>query len=223
MTRYIQRHGALKRWTHGIHMVACIMLVISGLFVFIPSLGESVGPAVVNVIRAGHRVFAVIFIVVPLLSIIIRPSFLGHFLRNTFAKWDADDKKFMVLFLPYLFAPKKIHMPDQHEVKSGQRVADGLLVFFAITIALSGVVLWVGDPLSAVVLQWALLIHDISFYGICVFGFAHGFLGSGVFGPYRGMARVMFGDGKISEDLAMYHWGHWAREELESGENVTED
>jgi formate dehydrogenase subunit gamma len=31
----------------------------------------------------------------------------------------------------------------------------------------------------------------------------------------------MFGDGKVSEADAAYHWGYWAREEIKSGKNVT--
>ena len=32
----------------------------------------------------------------------------------------------------------------------------------------------------------------------------------------------MFGDGTVSEADALYHWGHWAREEMTSGEHVIE-
>ena len=32
----------------------------------------------------------------------------------------------------------------------------------------------------------------------------------------------MFGDGTVSESDALYHWGHWARQEIASGENVIE-
>ena len=56
--------------------------------------------------------------------------------------------------------------------------------------------------------------------GIAVFGLAHIFLGAGIFQPYRGTHRLMFGDGTVSEADALYHWGHWARKELESGQKV---
>ena len=49
---------------------------------------------------------------------------------------------------------------------------------------------------------------------------AHIFLGTGIFQPYRGTHRLMFGDGMVSESDALYHWGHRAREELESGKKV---
>jgi formate dehydrogenase subunit gamma len=32
----------------------------------------------------------------------------------------------------------------------------------------------------------------------------------------------MFGDGRVSESDALYHWGHWAEKELASGKNVVE-
>lgn len=223
MTRYIQRHSTLKRWVHGIHMAACLVLVATGLFVFVPALTAAAGPEIVNALRIGHRIFAVMFIVVPLAGLVTAPKGFQHMLQNAFAKWDADDKTFMKLFLPYLFASKKIHMPAQHEIKSGQRVADGALVLAAVAISISGVILWIGEPVSSAALAFALLVHDISFFGIAILGVAHAYLGAGVFQPYRGMARVMFGDGKISEADALYHWGHWAKEELATGRNVVEE
>ena len=55
-----------------------------------------------------------------------------------------------------------------------------------------------------------------------MFGLAHIFLGAGIFQPYRGTAKLMFGDGTVSESDALYHWGHWARKEIASGKNVVE-
>lgn len=222
MTRYIQRQSPLKRWVHGIHTVACIALIASGVFLFVPALAQAVSRDVVQFIRLGHRVFAVVFIAVPLLALVAAPKGFAHMLKTTFAPWDADDKKFMKLFVKYLFTPKTTHMPKQHEVKSGQRLADGVLVLAAITIALSGVILWAGKMVSPSVLRYALLVHDVSFLLIAVIGLAHAYLGAGVFQPYRGSARLMFGDGRVSESDALYHWGHWAEEELASGEHVIE-
>ena len=36
--RYIKRHSLQARLTHGITIAACILLCISGLFVFVPAL-----------------------------------------------------------------------------------------------------------------------------------------------------------------------------------------
>ena len=42
MTRYIQRHSLLTRVTHGVAAVACILLAVTGVFVFVPSLGGGI-------------------------------------------------------------------------------------------------------------------------------------------------------------------------------------
>lgn len=224
MTRYIQRHPLIARIVHGTTAISCVLLAISGLFVFVPQLTSLVDASVMHGIRMSHRVLAVIFVGGPLIELIFKPSQIAHIFKNIFAKWDKDDVEFTKKFVPYLFAPQKVHMPDQHETKSGQRLADGAMVFSAIFIAISGFVLWFGPGhLSGTAIQVALVVHDICFFLIAILGLAHIYLGAGIFQPYRGIRRLMFGDGKVSESDALYHWGHWAREELKSGENVSEE
>lgn len=222
MTRYIQRHSLFKRLVHGVVAVSCFFLILSGLVVFVPSLAQALGNGVVQFLRILHRVFAVSFIVAPLIGLIVAPKGFVHIVKNLTAKWDADDKKFMALFGKYLFRPKTTHMPPQHEVKSGQRLADAALLLASLGIAVSGIVLWAGSYVSPTLFQMALLLHDICFFGICLIMCAHLYLGAGIFQPYRGLARLMFGDGQVAEGPARYHWGYWAEEELASGKNVIE-
>lgn len=222
--RYIRRHSKQARWTHGITIIACILLAISGLFVFVPALAAAAGADAVFAIRMSHRVLGVIFVLVPLISAIMAPKGVKHIFKNLFDRWDSDDKKWMMLFFPYLFMAKWIHMPDQREVKSGQRFADGMLWFSGALMGITGVILLLGTTVIDVGGAYgvALFLHDIGFLLIAVFGLAHIFLGAGIFQPYRGTAKLMFGDGTVSESDALYHWGHWARQEIASGENVIE-
>lgn len=222
--RYIKRHTPQTRITHGVTVSACILLAISGLFVFVPALAAAAGPDVVWVIRMSHRVIGVVFVVVPVVSALTAPKGVVHVFKNLFAKWDSDDKKWMALFLPYLFRAKHIHMPDQHEIKSGQRFADGMLWFAGALMGVTGILLLLGTTVVDFgPAQGAFLfLHDIGFLLIAVFALAHIFLGSGLFQPYRGTYKLMWGDGMVSESDALYHWGHWAREELSSGKNVVE-
>lgn len=232
MTKYIQRHSALARFTHGVVAISCIILAVSGLFVFIPAANNWAGADFAVAMRWTHRIFAIPFIIVPILAMFLSPKGFAHlFSSNIFGKWGKDDFIFAGKFVPYLFMAKKIHMPPQDEVKGAQRIADGALVFACIFIALSGLVLWLNTGLlpggvwtvqfSASTLLAARLIHDICFFLIAVIGLAHIYLGAGIFQPYRGTARLMFGDGKVSEEDAAYHWGYWARNEIKSGKNVT--
>ena len=89
--RYIKRHSLQARLTHGIAVIACILLCLSGCFVFIPPLAQMVGSDVVFVFRMVHRVCGVIFVVVPLFSAIASPKGVGHIVKNLFAKWTSDD------------------------------------------------------------------------------------------------------------------------------------
>lgn len=223
--RYIKRHSLQSRVTHGVTAICCIWLMISGCFVFIPALAQAVGSGVVFGMRMSHRVIGCVFVIVPLISAILAPKGVAHIWKNNVCKWNSDDKLWMKLFMPYLFMAKYIHMPDQDEQKSGQRFADGMLWLSGFAMAITGIVLLLGETcleLSTGVHGVFLFLHDLFFVIMAIFACAHIFLGGGIFQPYRGIARVMWTDGLVSESDAMYHWGHWARQELESGEKVVE-
>ncbi len=224
--RLIKRKSRQARFTHDFTAIACGLLVLTGLFVFIKPLGELVGPNVVFVCRMSHRVIGVCFILVPIISGICSIKGVRHIISNLFAKWNEDDKKWMLLFIPYLFLAKYLHMPDQDEVKSGQRFADGVVWFFCILMGVSGGAMLLGSTVFDMpgnVYSVFLLLHDLGFFLFCVFGLAHIFLGSGIFQPYRGMARIMWGDGNVTESDALYHWGHWARKVLKEGDKVIDN
>ena len=172
------------------------------------------------------RSLGIIFIITPIISAIMAPKGVKHILGNYFVKWDKDDVTFLKRFVPYMLGPKRVHMPDQHEVKSGQRIADGALILGAIGISISGVILLLGTTfmtLDPTLMLISRLIHDLTFVWLCVFGLAHIYLGAGIFQPYRRTAKLMFGDGLVKESDALYHWGYWAREEIEKGENIVDD
>ena len=221
--RYIKRHSKQARWTHGITVICCIWLMVSGCFVFIPPLTQLVGPDVAFAMRMSHRVIGVVFVLVPIISAIKAPKGVAHIWHNNVCKWTSDDKLWMKLFFPYLFLAKWVHMPDQDEQKSGQRFADGMLWICGFAMAITGVLLLLGEVaigLPGGVHGVLLLLHDVFFLLMAIFACAHIFLGAGIFQPYRGMWKVMWKDGLISESDALYHWGHWARKELDEGKNV---
>ena len=225
MTRYIVRHGLQTRITHGIFSISCILLALTGLFVFIPALAAAVPPGVVFAIRMGHRTLGIIFVVIPIISGITAPKGAKHMFGNYFKKWDKDDTIWLKKFIPYMLGPKRVHMPDQRELKSGQVVADGALIVGAVFIAISGIILLVGSNVgtfSAGLMLAMRIVHDVAFIWLIVFGLAHIFLGLGIFQPYRRTYKMMFGNGRVSESDALYHWGYWAREEIETGEHIVE-
>lgn len=216
--RYIQRQSTYARSLHWIHTIACLSLYVTGLILFIPSLAAAVGVTTVQGARIIHRVMAAIFIIAPVASIFIQPKGFVHVLKGWFFKWDEKDKEFMRKFPKYLFLGGAEHMPDQKYMKSGQALADIPVVLLSILIALSGIVLvWPDFFGGGAVVRWSLLIHDGVMVLLGVMMIAHIYIGAGIFQPYRGSGRIMFGDGKVSEADALYHWGTWAREVLKAG------
>lgn len=221
--RFIQRHSLLTRIVHDTVAISCVWLMISGLFVFVPQLAAA-NPDLTRFMKVTHRVVGVIFIIMPIFGAVGSPGGVIAFFKKYLCKWTKEDFEFLKKFVPYMLMPKKVHMPDQDEVKSGQRFADGALIISGILMAVSGLFLWLGStiaPVSAGTLAVMRFIHDLFFLVLVVFVVAHVFLGGGIFQPYRGgTIKLMFGNGQVSEANALYHWGFWAREELEDGKNV---
>jgi formate dehydrogenase subunit gamma len=225
MTRYIKRHSLQARIIHGVVGISCILLAISGLFVFIPPLAAAVPAQVTFAIRMAHRVVGIIFVLAPIVSAIMSPKGFKHEVKKYTFRWSKDDVTWLKKFVPYMLSPKKTHMPDQGEMKSGQVVADGALMLGAFFIGISGVILLVGTTLFSfppTLLLVARLVHDVAFIWLIVFGLAHLYLGFGIFPPYRNTRNLMYGDGTVSESDALYHWGNWACEEIEKGDKIIE-
>jgi formate dehydrogenase subunit gamma len=221
MMRYIQRHSPLARSVHWAHMLSTILLFLTGLVLFIPSIGAAFSVDTIQIMRIVHRVSAVVFIVAPIASMALSPSGTKRFFGQMTRSWSAEDKEFMRKFPMYLFRPKSVHMPKQPELKSGQVAADWVMIVFAVLIALSGAFMWAQQYFSAELIRWVYLLHDVSMIMLGVIVLAHAYLGLGLFKPYRGAVSWMLGDGKVSETDARYHWGDWAEEEIRSGKNVT--
>lgn len=223
MAKYIRRHDFWARLVHWAYTIFGLTLAITGLAVFVPGLGRLIGFDVLQASSWVHRVVGIAFVVVPLIGYIARPSNVKHIFQNLFAKWDKDDKNFMLFFVLYLFNPKKYNMPKQHYIKSGQRVSDLVMYTLIIIFMVTGVLLLVGTNLLPVwVFAVSKFAHQVAFVVFAILIVIHIFLGAGIFQPYRRLPRAMFGDGMVSESDALYHWGHWAEKELASGENVVE-
>ncbi|MCL2526719.1 MAG: cytochrome b/b6 domain-containing protein [Coriobacteriia bacterium] len=223
MTKYIKRHDFWARLVHWVYAVCGLLLLFTGLFLFFPGLGKLVGAGFLVGTTSAHKVLGIIFVVVPILGYLIKPSNLTHAFKNLFARWDKDDVDFMKFFPLYLFNPKKYHMPKQHYIKSGQRASDIVMYLLIFAFMMTGVLMLLG---TTIIPTWlfaaAKFIHQIATAVFMILIVVHIFLGAGIFQPYRRLPRVMFGDGYVSESDALYHWGHWAEKELASGENVVE-
>lgn len=222
--KYIKRHSGLQRTWHWSNIICAAFLTITGLFLFTP-LGDIMGTNALLVGKIVHRIFGAIFAGMFFLYIIVRPSEFIHSMKHIFAKWTDDDKLFMKDFFKYLLNAKKYHMPKQDFVKSGQRVSDFFMYLIIIMFIFTGIVLWLGTArgLPQWFVTFCLMGHDLCFMGFCMLMIFHIYLGGGIFEPYTKRAALwMLGSGYVSSSDALYHWGQWAEDALESGEGVVE-
>lgn len=222
--KYIKRHSAIQRTWHWSNIICAVFLTVTGLFLFSP-LGDYMGTDALLVGKIIHRIFGAIFAGMFFLYLIIRPGEFIHSMKHIFARWNDDDKEFMAKFFKYLLNAKKYHMPKQDFVKSGQRMSDFFMYLIIIMFIFTGIVLWLGTARGVPTwfVTFCLMGHDICFMGFCMLMMFHIYLGAGIFEPYTNRAALwMLGSGYVSSSDALYHWGQWAEDSLESGEGVVE-
>ena len=106
--RYIQRHSLLTRVTHGVCAIGCVLLAITGVFVFVPSLGGGImGGDFTYAMRMLHRVLAIPFMLVPIIAVIMSPKGFVHLItQDVFGKWDKDDVLWALKF-PFYVCPRQ--------------------------------------------------------------------------------------------------------------------
>ncbi len=210
----VQRKSAVARAIHFVHFLAGFSLFYTGLALFVPSLvflADWVGGFTVT--RTVHRAAAIFFIGIPLLGIIFNWRGFTQMLRDIFAPWDEDDREWLRKSARYLFNAKT-KMPPQGKMKSGQRVADWFILGGALVQSLTGIIMWQNIYFPKAFVRWMYPIHDTSMIVLGIFLLIHIYLGSGLFQPYRGMYRAIFGDGQVTEEQARYHWPKWAEKAL---------
>lgn len=220
MKKTVERNSLTARVIHWSHVVSTLMLFYTGLALYAKTLNilATILGGFDN-IRYLHRISALVFIGVPVVMIIANWKGFIVFLKELLAPWSRDDWVWIKRFVPYLF-DARIEMPEQGKLKSGQRFADWFIIAFSLVLVASGFVMWFPDYFSARVMRWMHPLHDISMMGLGMFLLCHIYLGLGIFKPYRGMWRLMFGDGKIELSKAKYHWANWVEEQTGNNKDV---
>ena len=60
----VERYGELARFVHWVHAFAFLVLVVTGMLLYVPWLSSLAEGGITRLI---HRIFAVLFILMPLL------------------------------------------------------------------------------------------------------------------------------------------------------------
>ena len=201
--RYVTRFSRTERTLHWVHAGAFLVMLATGLILYLPSLSGAVGrrPFVKDVhIDTAIAWAAAIALVVVLGD---RPG-----LRRTLRElevFDRDDRLWL----------RRIPRP-QGRFNAGQKLNAALTASFALLFAVSGLLLWYGERDNRFRFASTILLHDgLMFISITVV-LGHLYLAL-IYPSTRHALRGMT-TGSVRRDWAWQHHRKWIEGRQSSGE-----
>ncbi len=206
------RNEKWKRILHMTHLISTAVLYYTGASWYFPSLARFIGGY--NNVMHAHRASAAVFILVPFYMLATQRKKMVQFIGDLI-HWTKEDSRWMAKFPAYMLNYDKTEMPSyEGKFNPGQKFSGSIQVGLCLLIGATGI-LWMTLPrffpdAPKILLDIVGTAHLFSVLVLLIFLIGHIYLGSGLFRPYRGMLRTMFGDGYIDKERARKIWPQWA-------------
>jgi formate dehydrogenase subunit gamma len=191
----VPRFNRTERAVHWVHALAFLVLLATGLCLYLPSLAESVGrrPLLKNIHIYTSLAWAAALVAIVLVG--DRRS-LRRAVREV-ELFDADDRRWF----------RRTSTPSGR-LNAGQKINTVVTAAFALLFAISGFFLWYGERDTRFRFGATLLIHDWLMYASLLLFLGHLYL-SLIYPATRhslnGITR-----GWVREDWARRHHAKWA-------------
>jgi formate dehydrogenase subunit gamma len=193
--RYVQRFTLTERLLHWVHASAFLVLLGSGLILYIPALSTTFADR--PLIKDVHFYTAVSWA-----GAMILIALLGN--RRAVARtirevdlFDRDDRRFLA---------GRVHAP-QGRFNAGQKMNVIVTAAFATLFFISGMILWLGERNTNIRLGGTIYLHDALMYLSAVIVIGHLYLAlvnRSTRHSLRGMVL-----GSVREDWARAHHAKW--------------
>ena len=192
--RYVRRFSRTERAVHWVHASAFLVLLGSGLVLYLPSLAAEIGrrPLVKDV-----HLFTALAWAVALVSVVVVGDRRG--LRATAREldvFDADDRRWL-----------RGRRAPQGRFNAGQKLNAALTAAFALLLAVSGVLLWLGERDTRFRFDSTIVLHDVVAYLSVALLAGHLYLA--VIHPTTRHALRGMTVGTVREDWAREHHAKW--------------
>ena len=192
--RYVRRFSRTERAVHWVHASAFLVLLGSGLALYLPSLATEIGrrPLVKDV-----HLFTALAWAIALLAVVALGDRRG--LRATTREldvFDAGDRRWLL----------GRHV-RQGRFNAGQKLNAALTAAFAVLLAVSGVLLWLGERDTRFRLDSTIVLHDVVAYLSVALLAGHLYLA--VIHPSTRHALRGMTVGTVREDWAREHHAKW--------------
>lgn len=197
--KYVERHTPWQRFIHGVTALLMVVLMLSGLAFFHPSLmflSSLFGGGTWN--RILH----------PWIGIVLGICFLLLFIRFvSFNLWRGEDTKWLGQLRDVL-GKRDDRLPEIGKYNAGEK-----LVFWGFTLAVvvlvaSGIVLWGGSSVGLE--RLAVVVHALAAWFAILLLILHVYAAIWVRGTMRGMT-----EGRVTAGWAWKHHRKWLREQVQ--------
>ncbi len=193
--RYVERFTLTERLLHWVHASAFLVLLGSGLILYIPALSVDVGRR--PLIKDIHFLTGVSWAgAILLIAVLGNRRALARTVREI-DLFDRDDRRFLA---------GRTHSP-QGRFNAGQKVNAIITAAFAVLFFISGLLLWLGERNTDIRLAGTLYLHDALMYVSVVIVIGHLYLAlinRSTRHSLRGMVL-----GSVREDWARAHHAKW--------------
>lgn len=195
---YIDRFSATERAVHWVHATAFLVLLATGLALYVPALSVAVGRR--PLLKDIHVYTAVAWMVALVLVVVLGDRRRLRATVRELETFDADD----MLWLRRYPRP-------QGRFNAGQKVNAALTAAFAVLFAVSGSLLWLGERDHRFQLASTILLHDWLTLISLLLLVGHLYLAL----IYPATRHALHGMtvGTVRRDWAERHHPKWAREQ----------
>jgi formate dehydrogenase subunit gamma len=193
--RRVRRFSATERTLHWVNALGFLVLLVSGLVLYLPSLSEAVGRR--PLVKDVHLWSGVTWVAgLVLIALIGDRKGLARTARELDA-FDRDDLRWLTRRRP---AP-------QGRFNAGQKVNTALTAAFTVLFLVSGLLLWLGERDTTFRLAGTVLLHDGLMYVALVLLIGHLYLA--VLHPATRHALRGITLGTVDEEWARKHHAKW--------------
>lgn len=166
--KYILRYNKNQIFIHWTFVGSFFVLLITGLFMVIPSMAVTAGVVSSSI----HKIAAVIFVGSVVAYYVIEKKGLKLLIKESFY-FDKDDIEWLKK-MPFYFFGKSKNMPPSGRWNAGEKLHHIVKAFTFLTVSISGFFMWFGTGiLSPNLFVFMVLVHNISMIAMVCFTVGH--------------------------------------------------
>lgn len=206
-----------QRFVHWLHVVAFLLLLVTGLVLYVPQFHPFAVGSAGQASRLLHRIGFVLAAAASVIYIIFDPRQFARSMKEIFT-WSSQDLGWLKAAPAYYFLGDEEAMPPQGKFNTGQKLFYLTVVIALIVFGVTGLIMWFGKGVVPVGLfQWSVFLHDLVTIATVAFFLVH-FMLSVMHPLMKGSLESML-FGWISEEYVESHHRRWYEEGMRSKES----